>query len=477
MTAGPGADADPDAIVVGGGVAGLAAAFELTRHGLRPWVLEAAPGLGGSVARHRLAGVDLDAGAESYALARPGVTTLITDLGLTGMVASPAPLGAWVRHEAGTAPLPPGGWLGVPTRPWSGPVRRVLGTSGAARAALDRVLPSGWRHPEQATFGGLVRARQGARALHRLVEPVVAGVHAADPDDLEVATVAPTLPERLRRTGSLAAAAAELRGAAGPSGSAVAGLRGGMYELVDALRSAIEAAGGQLRTNAQVGAVRAVDDGWLVDEVRTPRLVVAVPGAEAARLLAAALPGIRLDALDTGGAAQIALVTLVLDAPQLDEAPRGTGVLVASRAGGVHAKALTHATAKWPWLAAELPAGRHVLRLSYGRPGSPPPADDLLPDLALADAAILLGVHLSAAAVVDTAVTHWPGGLPLGRPGHAAAVARLRNAAATRPGLAVVGSALAGTGLAAVIADARSVVQLTLPDGRTARAPGAGWEP
>ena len=92
-----------------------------------------------------------------------------------------------------------------------------------------------------------------------------------------------------------------------------------------------------------------------------------------------------------------------------------------------------------------------------------PPADDLLPDLALADAAILLGVPLSAAAVVDTAVTHWPGGLPLGRLGHAAAVARLRNAAATRQGLAVVGSALAGTGLAAVIADARSVVQLTLP--------------
>ena len=155
------------------------------------------------VARHRVAGLDLDAGAESYALARPGVTTLIADLGLTDKVVSPAAFGAWVRHEAGTAPLPPGGWLGIPTRPWSAPVRRVLGASGAARAAAGSLAAGrlGARTRPSAVWSG---GRQGARVLRRLVEPVVAGVHAADPDDLEVATVAPTLPERLRRTGSLA---------------------------------------------------------------------------------------------------------------------------------------------------------------------------------------------------------------------------------------------------------------------------------
>jgi oxygen-dependent protoporphyrinogen oxidase len=98
-----------------------------------------------------------------------------------------------------------------------------------------------------------------------------------------------------------------------------------------------------------------------------------------------------------------------------------------------------------------------VLRLSYGRPDAAPPADDLLSDLALADAANLLGVSLSATAVIGCAITRWPGGLPAGRPGQAAAVAALRAAVATRPGLVVVGSHLAGTGLAAVVADARSV--------------------
>jgi oxygen-dependent protoporphyrinogen oxidase len=454
-----------DVLVVGGGVAGLAAAYEHSRMGLRPLVLESADVAGGVVARHRVAGIDLDAGAESFAVARPPVRTLVDELGIGHLVVAPSPAGAWVRHEAGTAPLPAGGWLGVPTRPWSAPVRRVVGVAGSARASADRLLPGSWGIDDGATLGALVRGRMGPRVLRRLVEPVVGGVHAAHPDRLEAETAAPTLVERVRRTGSLARAAAELRGAAGPSGSAVAGLRGGMYELVVALVAAIERAGGRVRTGVTVGALRPIagDDGtagWLVEtdagSPTAPRLVVAVPGPVAAPLLGPVLPTVDLSGFGATGTS-IALVTLVLDEPQLNDAPRGTGVLVASGARGVTAKALTHASAKWPWLAARLPPGRHVLRLSYGRPDAAPPADDLLSDLALADAANLLGVSLSATAVIGCAITRWPGGLPAGRPGQAAAVAALRAAVATRPGLVVVGSHLAGTGLAAVVADARSV--------------------
>ncbi len=112
-----------------------------------------------------------------------------------------------------------------------------------------------------------------------------------------------------------------------------------------------------------------------------------------------------------------------------------------------------------------LPPGRHVLRLSYGRPGERLAGRRLVTarDLALADAATLLGVPLSPAEVVDSAVVQWPSALPHGRPGHAASVAALRAAVADRPGLAVVGSYLAGTGLAAVVADTRTAVS-TLVD-------------
>jgi oxygen-dependent protoporphyrinogen oxidase len=146
---------------------------------------------------------------------------------------------------------------------------------------------------------------------------------------------------------------------------------------------------------------------------------------------------------------------LVIDDHRLDIAPRGTGVLVSARASGIRAKALTHATAKWPWLGELAGAGRHVLRLSYGRgDGSDLPGEAELADVALADAAELLGVALSSAAVVDHASVRWPSALPAPRPGHADAVHALRTEL-RQEGLAVVGAAVAGSGLAGVVADAR----------------------
>ena len=214
----------------------------------------------------------------------------------------------------------------------------------------------------------------GARVLDRLVRPVVGGVHAADPDDLAVDAVAPGLPDALRRErGSLARAVRSLRASA-PAGSAVQGIAGGLHVLVDALVADIEAHGGTVRTGVTVTSL---------DDERADRWVLATPSA-------VDLLGLTVGRPDPG--AQVTLVTLVLDAPALDAAPRGTGVLVAREATDVTAKALTHATAKWAWLAQAAGPGRHVVRLSYGRAG-----EDVQPDvdLALRDASVLLGTPLS----------------------------------------------------------------------------------
>lgn len=458
-----------DALVIGGGVAGLVAARELAAAGLRPLVLEAWSTPGGVVGRHEVDGLRLDAGAESFATRGGVVAALAAELGLGDRVVTPEPRGAWVRLPHGAGPLPRTGLLGIPADPWAPDVRRTIGTLGSLRAALDRALPSSVGlgasgASGSTTLGGLVRARMGRRVLDRLVRPVVAGVHAAEPDDIAADAVAPGLTAAARRAGSLAGAVQDLRALA-PAGSAVQGLRGGLHVLVDALVEDLTSRGGALRTRARATAVERSGTGFRVtvesddgtETLDAEQLVVATP--HAIDLLAGVAPA--LAGLHTDPGADIVLATLVLDAPALDAAPRGTGVLVARAVPGVRAKALTHATAKWGWLAQAAGPGRHVVRLSYGRAGEA--ATDPLPDdldgmtaVALRDAAAVLGVPLTSEEVRASARVRWSQGLPVPSAAHRETVQRVRAAVAEVPGLAVAGAWVSGNGLASVVPGARA---------------------
>lgn len=467
-------------VVVGAGVAGLVVARDLAARGRRVVLLERSDRAGGCVTSAQVAGLTVDAGAEAFATRSPVVPDLLAELGLADDVVAPSSAGAWLQLPDRAVPLPRVGMLGIPGSPWAADVRAAVGVLGALRASLDRVLPARWglgaggAHGTQPTqnLGRLVRVRQGRRVLDRLVTPVVAGVHATHPDDADLDVVLPGLRDRLARHGSLGAAVTAMRAAA-PAGSAVAGLRGGMHRLVEALVADVAARGVELRTGVEVTSLTRDDDGWRLTLGATgrptttlvaPQVVLAVPGPVALGLLADLVPravavGTAADtASDARADTGVELMTLVLDAPALDAAPRGTGMLVAPGTPGVTAKALTHATAKWAWLAEAAGRGRHVVRLSYGGARGTGALDEDAPlATALADASTLLGVRLDADQVLGWTRTPWPAGLPQVRPGHRDRVAAVRDALEALPGLAACGAWLAGTGLVAVVADARAL--------------------
>ena len=185
-------------------------------------------------------------------------------------------------------------------------------------------------------------------------------------------------------------------------------------------------------------------------------LVLATDGPTVARLIGPHV-STALPALEPGP--EVALVTLVVDAPALDKHPRGTGLLVSEEATAVRAKALTHATAKWQWVADAAGPGRHVVRLSYGRGGEDARfsevalADEQLITLALRDATRMMDVALTHNNLVDADVVRWRGVLPASTPGHRDRVKEFRERASELGTLSTVGSWAAGSGLVLTVKD------------------------
>lgn len=407
----------PADLVVGGGVAGLVLARRLALGGRAVTLLEATDRLGGQVARQELAGVGLDAAAESFALRGGAVARLLDELGLGDDIVSPNPAPAWLHRADGSAvPLPATALLGIPADPSAADVRRAVGRRAALRARLDAILPARFGR-EATSLDELVRGRMGRGVLDGLVAPIVRGVHSREPDGLPLAVAHPRLMDEFRKTGSLSAAVRDLR-AASPAGSQVAGIRGGMHRLVDALVDDCRRLGVVIETGQRVDSVDV--DGATVDGRQRPGRV----------LLAAANP------VAPSPRRRITLVTLVAVAPAWDGAPRGTGLLVAAEAA-VGARALTHLSAKWGWVAEALP-GRHAVRLSY----------DDEPDDAVAravdDATLLLGG--APERLVDARVATWERSAGGGAAPAASAVP-------------AVGETVAGTGLASVVGQAEELAR------------------
>ncbi|NYF09198.1 oxygen-dependent protoporphyrinogen oxidase [Leifsonia sp. AK011] len=401
-----------DFTVIGGGIGGLVVARRLAMAGRAVTVLEASDHLGGTVARHTVAGLDLDAGAESFAIRGGTVAALAAEIGLGNQVVAPSSMGAWLHPVSGPAvPLPDAALLGIPGTPLAADVIAVVGGAAAFRAQLDSLIPALWAR-QSLTLGQLVRRRMGAAVLERLVAPVVHGVYSIHPDKLSIDRVA-GLRHAYSQQGSLAAAVRSLRSAA-PAGSAVEGIRGGVHRLVTELAADLETYGAAVEFDRRVTALEGLP-GTVI--VAAPGIVAPVAGRN------------------------VVVATLVVDAPELDAAPRGTGVLVAQGARGIRARALTHSTAKWEWLR-ERAEGKQVLRLSYDD------EPENLAETARTDAAALLGTDLPPTAVLDFARVEWT-----------------RPAALTTPtDHIVVGETVGGSGIAGIVAHAeRTAAALLAP--------------
>ncbi|MGH9083357.1 MAG: protoporphyrinogen oxidase [Acidimicrobiales bacterium] len=502
--AGTGVGERSTVVIVGGGIAGMAAAWELTgaASGPRPGapavvVLEGSERLGGKLRSQSFAGRVVDVGPDGFLGRRPEGEQLCREIGLGDALAPIGASGASVWAGGRLRPLPSGLNLGVPTRYL--PVARsgVLGAAGNARLLADVLAPRPDRRGPlgDRAVGPLVARKLGRRVVDRLVDPLLGGIYAGGVADVSAAAVHPLLLTASRRQGSfmrsLRRAAAETAGVdrvGSPHGEpppAFWALRGGLGVLADRLAGALAGRGVALRTGCAVQRLERADGGaggWVVHTSTGPiaadGIVLAAPAGPAAALIAPhdAEAANLLRSVDY---ASVAVVTLALPEGALPDDLGGTGLLVprSSRLPGATAAGLADAgllagedgsghfvvtactflSQKWPHLARP---GGSLLRASVGRAGDERhrAMDDTgLGRRVAVELGTLLGTDLRPEAVL---VTRWPDALPQYRVHHLLRVAGVQAALRRLPAVTVAGAAYHGVGIPACIASGRTAAQV-----------------
>ncbi|MFE7985971.1 protoporphyrinogen oxidase [Streptomyces cellulosae] len=448
-------DGGRHAVVVGAGIAGLAAAHRLLEHGARVTVLEASDRVGGKLLSGEIAGARVDLGAESLLARRPEAVGLARAVGLADRLQPPATASAALWTRGALRPMPKGHVMGVPGT--AAALAGVLSDEGLARIGRDAELPP-TEIGDDVAIGEHVAERFGREVVDRLVEPLLGGVYAGDayrismrsavPQLFEAARAHPTLTEAVRAVQTRAAAARQ-------AGPVFTGIAGGVGTLPLAVADSLRARGVRILTGTPVTELRREpDDGWRLvagaEVLHADAVVVAAPAPAAANLLRAEAPGAAAE-LSAVEYASMALITL---AYRRDEArlPEGSGFLVPP-VEGRSIKASTFASRKWGWIAEENP-DLAVVRTSVGRHGETEILhrdDDELVELSRHDLKAATGLD---AAPVAARVTRWDDGLPQYPVGHHARVARVRAHLAGLSGLAVCGAAYDGVGVPACIASA-----------------------
>ncbi|MFJ7773782.1 protoporphyrinogen oxidase [Streptomyces yangpuensis] len=456
-------------IVVGGGISGLAAAWE-ARGAAEVTVLESHTGVGGKLRTAVVGGIAVDEGAESLMALRPEAVELAEAVGLGDALCDPARAPVTLWTGGALRPLPDGHVMGVPTDPAALAGTGLLRPRALTRLAAEEHLPAA-PLTRDCSVAAYLGGRFGREAVDRLVEPLLGGVYAGRADLLSLRAAMPRIAALAERGGPLLPALRRMRAAADASSPAPAAVRGVVGGTGRLPRAVAEASGARVLTGTTARSLERLPGGrWRVRAVtgdgtltmEADAVVLALPAFAAAGLLGPHSPMAEAS-LAAVPYASTAVVTLVFSRARAPFLPEGNGFLVPP-VDGRTVKAVSFLSSKWPWLRAAAPDA-FVLRASVGRFGE----DDLpaRPDRHLIRT-VLTELRRAVGPLgepVAARVTRWDRGLPQYTVGHHDRVRDIREAAAKLPGLALCGAAYEGVGVAACVATGRAAAREVLAQG------------
>ena len=445
-----------DVVIVGGGIAGLSAAFELQKQGLSFVILERASRTGGVILSEQVGEFVVDGGPDSILTQKPEGIALCKELGIADrLVPTKPPRLAYIQRAGRLHALPAHSVLGIPTA--FGPFLRTRLFTWAGKMRMGaEMFVAPVRDDRDESIGSFMRRRFGDEAVAYLAEPLLAGIHAGDVDRLSIRALFPRFVETERTHGSLLRAFRRQRPATPPSTDGVfRSFPGGLSELVRALTDALP------RSSIRLGAAA----------TRVTRAPLSVEtsdgGAYTGRALILTSP-----AYTTADLVRDADADLARLCNEIPYASSGTVALAFPREAVAHPlngsgyvvprverngiMAASWLSSKW---AHRAPEGQVLMRAFVGGARDPEAInrrDDELVAVAMAALRPVLGIRADPS---FTRVYRFERKCAQHEVGHLARIAAIEKRLASNPGLFVTGSGFRGVGIPDCVADARATAR------------------
>jgi len=446
--------------IVGGGMAGLAAAFYLNReaieknHPLKIALFESEQRLGGKVLTVKSGPYRLEAGPDAFVRYKPWFYQLIKDLGLAEKVVgtTPAKPAAFIFKGGKGYPLPEGLNVVIPSR--FGPLltTRLLSVTGKLRAAMDIFLPRGTAADEP--FGAFIERRLGKEVWRNLAAPLTGGIYGGDPYELSTMAAFPMLKDLEQKHRSLILGSLQTmrkRRGSREGGSLFASLQEGLGSVIEAILRTTSLV--EWRTGAAVERVENNNGRWYLfgpwGAERFDALILALPAWAAAELLRPLDPDLAtpLSQIPYGDTATVTMLFARESFPHI----KGHGILIAAGEGS-SARGFTWLSQKWSGRA---PVDKLLARAYFSGP-----------EAGLDDSSLLAAAYADLQHVVGPTpepeqswVYRWRAGMPQYTLGHLDRIGQLQESLVRWPGLQLIGSAYRGVGLPEVVRDGKAAAE------------------
>ncbi|HWF02774.1 MAG TPA: protoporphyrinogen oxidase [Candidatus Angelobacter sp.] len=453
--------------IIGGGIAGLTAAFYLEKArragaDLQWTLFEKSSRLGGVLETEQRDGFVLEAGADSFLTAKPDATRLCQELGIGSEIIPSNDAGrkTYILVKGKLVPIPQGLEFMVPTRVWPMATTPLFSFSTKLRMAAE-LFSAPPKHEKDESVGDFVRRHFGPEMVDRVAEPLLSGVYGGNVEALSVRAVLPRFAEMEREHGSLVRATLRAKAqnpnaqnkdktkAAKPQ-PLFSSMKNGMQQIIDALAAALPQS--SIRLQQQDISVRQINDDWQVEssglQERFQAVLLAVPAPSGAAMLRQFHPAL-IESLAKIQYTSSAAVTLAYD--HVVDLPPGHGFLV-PRSERRKIMACTFVHRKFNHRA---PQGKSLLRCFFSSSRIPDLltySDEALQQIARQELESILGVK---AEPIFAQTFRWDRAMAQYETGHLDRVAEMEKIIATMPGFHIIGNSFHGIGVPDCIKSAR----------------------